>query len=437
MRSRRSRSSPGHHRGPARRRDRRHPAAPAGPEAEPVADEPLGEELVVDESEANAAAETVAEPEAHHAVAADAADDVAAVEAHEAATEAEADATDAPPSGVFGAVTYEAPAVDAYSLRLVTYRKLYDQGTLVQAALSLAGLAAGTGIAANPRTSTASASAPTTGSRSPRPGSRSPSTIVPDASIPVGTVAMAIGQGDPSPTVLIDATSPVTGSGWRRSDVRQRPAARRPPGLGHRRHRHRQGGITLVITLLATMLMIWFERKIISDLQNRIGPNFDGPFGILQTLADGLKVLLKEDLIPDQSDKWVFLAPHPHHGPSVHRVLGHPARRRLPRRQRRRGLHLRPRHHAPARRPRRRRARDPRHVLHRRVRRDARRLVLGLEVPAARLGPGHRPDGQLRGGPRPVRAGRGAHHGVPLDQRDRPRRSSRAGTCGSPAPSRS
>ena len=71
-----------------------------------------------------------------------------------------------------------------------------------------------------------------------------------------------------------------------------------------------KAGITLGICLLATMLMIWFERKIISDLQNRIGPNRAGPFGILQTLADGLKVLLKEDLVPDRSDRLVFrLAP--------------------------------------------------------------------------------------------------------------------------------
>ncbi len=71
-----------------------------------------------------------------------------------------------------------------------------------------------------------------------------------------------------------------------------------------------KAAITLGITLIATMLMIWFERKIISDLQNRIGPNRAGPFGILQTLADGLKVLLKEDLIPDKSDRLVFrLAP--------------------------------------------------------------------------------------------------------------------------------
>jgi NADH-quinone oxidoreductase subunit H len=71
-----------------------------------------------------------------------------------------------------------------------------------------------------------------------------------------------------------------------------------------------KAAITLGIVLVATMLMIWFERKIISDLQNRIGPNRAGPFGILQTLADGLKVLLKEDLIPSRADRIVFrLAP--------------------------------------------------------------------------------------------------------------------------------
>lgn len=68
-----------------------------------------------------------------------------------------------------------------------------------------------------------------------------------------------------------------------------------------------KAAITLGITLIATMLMIWFERKIISDLQNRIGPNRAGPFGILQTLADGLKVLLKEDLVPDKADRRVFM----------------------------------------------------------------------------------------------------------------------------------
>ncbi len=61
----------------------------------------------------------------------------------------------------------------------------------------------------------------------------------------------------------------------------------------------------------AVTLMIWFERKAISDMQSRIGPQRWGPFGILQTLADGLKLILKEDLVPEQADRFVFkLAPY-------------------------------------------------------------------------------------------------------------------------------
>ncbi len=63
--------------------------------------------------------------------------------------------------------------------------------------------------------------------------------------------------------------------------------------------------------MVAVMLMIWFERKVISDMQSRIGPNRAGPFGIAQTLADGIKLFFKEDLIPDRSDRLVFkLAPY-------------------------------------------------------------------------------------------------------------------------------
>ncbi len=61
-----------------------------------------------------------------------------------------------------------------------------------------------------------------------------------------------------------------------------------------------------VIGLVGTMLMVWFERKVVSGMQNRIGPNKAGPFGLLQTLADGTKLFFKEDLLPDQADKWVF-----------------------------------------------------------------------------------------------------------------------------------
>ena len=64
------------------------------------------------------------------------------------------------------------------------------------------------------------------------------------------------------------------------------------------------------VLLITVMLYIWWMRKFISDMQNRIGPSRAGPFGILQTLADGIKLFFKEDLIPNKSDKFVFkLAP--------------------------------------------------------------------------------------------------------------------------------
>jgi NADH-quinone oxidoreductase subunit H len=68
--------------------------------------------------------------------------------------------------------------------------------------------------------------------------------------------------------------------------------------------------VVFVIGLVATMLMVWFERKVIAGMQNRIGPNKAGPFGLLQTLADGIKLFFKEDLLPRRSDRFVFaLAP--------------------------------------------------------------------------------------------------------------------------------
>jgi NADH-quinone oxidoreductase subunit H len=69
--------------------------------------------------------------------------------------------------------------------------------------------------------------------------------------------------------------------------------------------------VAFVVLLVSVMLMIWFERKVISDMQNRIGPNRAGPWGILQTLADGIKLFFKEDLMPTQADRVVFkLAPY-------------------------------------------------------------------------------------------------------------------------------
>jgi NADH-quinone oxidoreductase subunit H len=68
-------------------------------------------------------------------------------------------------------------------------------------------------------------------------------------------------------------------------------------------------GFTFVI--VGVILAIWFERKVLADMQNRIGPARAGRWGVLQTLADGIKLIFKEDLKPDRADHLVFrLAPY-------------------------------------------------------------------------------------------------------------------------------
>ena len=69
--------------------------------------------------------------------------------------------------------------------------------------------------------------------------------------------------------------------------------------------------LTFGVLLVAVLFMVWFERKVISDMQNRVGPDKAGKWGLLQSLADGIKLFFKEDLLPDQADKRVFrLAPY-------------------------------------------------------------------------------------------------------------------------------
>jgi NADH-quinone oxidoreductase subunit H len=65
--------------------------------------------------------------------------------------------------------------------------------------------------------------------------------------------------------------------------------------------------IVFVFLLVTTILMIWFERRVIGRMQNRPGPNRAGPFGLLQPVADALKLPLKEDIIPTTVDKLVFI----------------------------------------------------------------------------------------------------------------------------------
>ncbi len=68
--------------------------------------------------------------------------------------------------------------------------------------------------------------------------------------------------------------------------------------------------LIFVVLVLLTLFNIWWERKVVARMQHRIGPNVHGPFGLLQSLADGVKLALKEDLTPKAADKLVFvLAP--------------------------------------------------------------------------------------------------------------------------------
>jgi len=69
--------------------------------------------------------------------------------------------------------------------------------------------------------------------------------------------------------------------------------------------------LVFVILLVSVMFYVWFMRKVIADMQNRIGPQRAGPFGAFQTLADGIKLFFKEQSTPTSADRPVFrLAPY-------------------------------------------------------------------------------------------------------------------------------
>ncbi|MDO8682709.1 MAG: NADH-quinone oxidoreductase subunit NuoH [Armatimonadota bacterium] len=76
--------------------------------------------------------------------------------------------------------------------------------------------------------------------------------------------------------------------------------------------------IVFVALMSMVPVMIWLERKVIADIQVRIGPNRAGPFGILQPIADAIKLFLKEDIIARDADKLVyFLAPAASIAPAI------------------------------------------------------------------------------------------------------------------------
>ena len=64
--------------------------------------------------------------------------------------------------------------------------------------------------------------------------------------------------------------------------------------------------LIFVMLVLITLFTIWAERKVVARMQHRVGPKYHGPFGLLQSLADGIKLSLKEDVVPKAADKIIF-----------------------------------------------------------------------------------------------------------------------------------
>lgn len=65
--------------------------------------------------------------------------------------------------------------------------------------------------------------------------------------------------------------------------------------------------IVFAICVVSTLLAVWTERRVLAKMQRRTGPNRVGPFGLIQSLADGVKLALKEDIIPAAADKVIFI----------------------------------------------------------------------------------------------------------------------------------
>ncbi|GAA2386113.1 NADH-quinone oxidoreductase subunit NuoH [Dactylosporangium salmoneum] len=64
--------------------------------------------------------------------------------------------------------------------------------------------------------------------------------------------------------------------------------------------------VIFAFLVVMTLFAIWYERRVVARMQVRPGPNRNGPFGLLQSLADGLKLAFKEDIMPRLADKVVF-----------------------------------------------------------------------------------------------------------------------------------
>ena len=220
------------------------------------------------------------------------------------------------------AVDGPAPAPrSSYDLRLLVSRSLYDAGITVASSPSLAPLAPGERLHVHPLDLDRLGA--TTGTSLKVSSSHASLTmeVEADAAVSRGVAWLPFNQ---------------PGVGRGPAARRRRRRDRRPPGepvmtLGLLAQATSGGDplyagdidlavvlitvlkvvVCFVFLLVATMLMVWFERKVIAGMQNRVGPNKAGPFGVLQTLADGIKAFFKERINPERADPFVYrLAPY-------------------------------------------------------------------------------------------------------------------------------
>ncbi len=181
--------------------------------------------------------------------------------------------------------------------------------------------------------------------------------------------------------------------------------------------------LIFVVLVVYTLFNIWFERRVVAKMQHRIGPNVHGPFGLLQSLADGVKLALKEDIVVKAADKVVYVL-----APILATIPAFLAWAVIP---------FGPEVTIPftdtddaaaAHRPAGRGALHPRRDLDRRLRHRARRLVVGLDLRPARRPALERADDLVRGRDGPV-VRLGVHvRRLDVDVGDRRRRRTTCGT---------
>ena len=150
-----------------------------------------------------------------------------------------------------------------------------------------------------------------------------------------------------------------------------------------------------VVLVLLTLFNIWAERRVVARMQQRIGPNRVGPQGLLQSLMDGVKLALKEDVIPKAVDRAVFIL-----APIVATIPAFLAWAVIPFGPE--VLDLRPPHASAADRLPGGRAVHPGDRVDRDLRHRARRLVQRVDVPVARRPALDRADGVVRDRDEPV-----------------------------------